>query len=62
MRDFRDERVIGIRIRKHGADAQKHYDSQHVVFCNREYGLLALGDGESRAPLVSQDIQADATI
>lgn len=33
-----------------------------IIYTSRPWGLLALRDGQSRAPLISQNIQADAAI
>lgn len=45
MRDLGHKRIIGVRVRQHGADREEDF-----------------GDGQSRAPLVSKNIETNATI
>jgi len=45
VRDFGNERVVGVRVSQHGADGEKNFR-----------------DGQSRAPLIPQDVQTDAAI
>lgn len=64
MCNLGNEWVIRVRVCQHGADAQQHFSFLLVLYAltNRTVQYLTLGDGESRAPLVSQNIQADASV
>ena len=59
--DLGNQRIVGVGVGQHGADRQEDWDKlvrRLELTCNE--GVLTFRDGQSRAPLVSQDVQADA--
>lgn len=62
-----NERVVRVRVRQHGADGQQNCNPcqpQAISVClqPRASRKLTFADGQSRAPLVTQDIQANTTV
>lgn len=84
VRDLGDQRIVGVWVRKHGADGEEDYRGGgvlaglmiHAISVIPPIGVknmsrdqessvsmhLTFAYGQRRAPLVPQDIQANATI
>jgi hypothetical protein len=62
MCDFGHERIVGIRVCQHGADAQEHCITSDGARRRSSQSMHTLRDGQSRTPLVPQDVQTDAAI
>ena len=62
MCDLRHQRVVGIGVCEHRADGEQHY--QLAEFRSNTFTIerITFGDCESRTPLVSQNVKADAAV
>ena len=64
MGNLGHQRVIGVGVRQHRADGEQHWT--RLALAKRTgagYGAgLTFRDGQGGAPLVSQDVQADAAV
>jgi len=67
--DLGYQRVVGVRVCEHGADGEEHcgllvirrYERRDRSWVPAK-NMHTLGDGERRAPLISQDVQADGSV
>jgi hypothetical protein len=68
MCNLGDKRVVRVGVGQHGADGEEHY--HHICQPYAQLASLKLytgllptfANGQSRAPLVSEDVQADASV
>lgn len=63
MCDLGDERVIGVGVCQHRANTQQHCEQLVLsTSVNDVWRVRTLANGERWAPLVSQNVQADASV
>lgn len=65
VRDFGHKRIVRVGVCEHRANGEQHYEWLEIVCVwqiVKGVVLLTFRDGESRAPLVSQDVQTDAAV
>ena len=65
--NFWDKGVIGVGVCEHGADGQEDYRHTFISSCVWQLPMHAeecvtFGNGQGRAPLITQNVQADAPI
>lgn len=63
VRDLGNERVVGVGVRQHRADGEKHCDLSDISpFSMEEAVIGTFADGQSWAPLITENVETDAAV